>query len=254
VGAVEIGLTSDGSWEIETSDLVTAVRTAGFSALGVGVNRVDDAAADAFRRAGLHCHELLALVISDNEEKTLESARRLADAAPVIGARWVLTVFRTGLSADSAKLINRCASMFAEAGAGMAVEFSPLGPVDSLQHGLDVVTAAGAGQAGLMIDSWHFSFSKSTWDDLAAVPLERIAYLQFTDAARPVSQNLMEETMQRRQLPGEGFLELERFATTFLERGFEGIVSVEVLNSELRALSVPEFARRAYEATAPYWS
>jgi len=144
--------------------------------------------------------------------------------------------------------------MFAEAGAGMAVEFSPLGPVNSIGHGLDVVAAAGAGQAGLMIDSWHFSFSESTWEDLAQVPLDRVAYLQFTDAARPVSEDLMEETMQRRQLPGDGFLDLGRFATTFLERGWEGMVSVEVLNRELRALPVPEFARRAYEATKPYWS
>jgi sugar phosphate isomerase/epimerase len=251
---VELGLTSDGSWDIGTAELIEAARAAGFSALGVGVGRADRDAALAYREAGLQCHELMALMVSDNEDRTLDSARQLAAGAAAIGARWVLTVFRTGLNPDSAKLIHRCASMFAEAGAGMAVEFSPLGPVNSIRHGLDVVAAAGDGQAGLMIDTWHYSFSESTWDDLAAVPLERIAYLQFTDAARPVSENLMEETMQRRQLPGDGFFELERFATTFLERGWSGVVSVEVLNRELRTLPVAEFARRAHDATAPYWS
>jgi hypothetical protein len=39
-----------------------------------------------------------------------------------------------------------------------------------------------------------------------------------------------------------------------LERGWEGVVSVEVLNEELRAIPVGDFARRAYEATARYWS
>lgn len=252
--AVELGLTPDGGWDIDTPGLVEAARSAGFRTLGLGLNRAGPEAVAAYGVAGLRCHELLALIVSDNEERTLDSAHQLAEAASVMGARFVLTVFRTGLNPVSAKLIHRCASLFAEAGAGMAVEFSPLGPVNSLRLGLDVVDAAGAGQAGLMIDSWHFSFSESTWDELAAVPLERIAYLQFTDAAEPESENLMDETMQRRQLPGDGFFELERFATTFLERGWEGVVSVEVLNRELRALPVPEFARRAYEATARYWS
>ncbi|OAA27452.1 hypothetical protein UG55_1008103 [Frankia sp. EI5c] len=30
-------------------------------------------------------------------------------------------------------------------------------------------------------------------------------------------------------------------------------MSVEVLNRDLRALPVPEFARRAYESSARYW-
>jgi hypothetical protein len=47
---------------------------------------------------------------------------------------------------------------------------------------------------------------------------------------------------------------LDRFAATLLDRGWQGVVSVEVLNQELRELPVPEFARRAYSAAAPYWA
>ena len=46
-----------------------------------------------------------------------------------------------------------------------------------------------------MIDSWHFCFSDNTWDDLATVPLDDIAYLQFTDALEPESrERLVRET------------------------------------------------------------
>jgi sugar phosphate isomerase/epimerase len=117
-----------------------------------------------------------------------------------------------------------------------------------------MVEAAGADKAGLLIDSWHFSFGDSTWEDLETVPLDRIAYVQFDDALRPVSDDLMDETLNRRAMPGAGFLELDRFAGTLLDRGWEGLVSVEVLSSELQALSIDDFARAAHDSTRRYFS
>jgi sugar phosphate isomerase/epimerase len=250
---VELALTPDSRWEIDTSQLVEAAHQAGFTGLGLQGSRASSEATAAYEAAGIRCHELLALVLSDDLPATLASAENLAEAAALAGAEWVLTVFRTGLNSDTARLIARCAAMFAEAGAGMAVEFSPLGPVPSIEAGMEVVAAAGAGRAGLMIDSWHFSFGDSTWADLASVPLEKIAYVQFTDGLAPVSRNLMRETMDRRALPGDGILELDRFAASLLDRGWQGVVSVEVLSRELRELPVPEFVRRAWTAATRYW-
>jgi sugar phosphate isomerase/epimerase len=251
---VELALTPDGRWQIGTEQLVEAAHQAGFTGLGLHASRASSEAAAAYDGAGMHCHELLALLFSDDEPATLASAEKLAEAATLVGAEWVLTVFRSPLNRETAGLIGRCAAVFAEARAGMAVEFSPLGPVSTIEKGLEVVDAAGAGRAGLMIDSWHFSFGDSTWEDLARVPLEKIAYVQFTDGLAPVSGDLMRETMDRRALPGDGVLELDRFVTTLLDRGWRGLVSVEVLSEELRELSVPEFARRAYAAAARYWA
>jgi sugar phosphate isomerase/epimerase len=137
----------------------------------------------------------------------------------------------------------------------MAVEFSPLGPISSIGDGMEVVRAVnrGGGHAGLMIDSWHFCFGDSTWADLAEVPLDDIAYVQFTDALKPESPRLVRETLHRRALPGEGVLELDRFAATLLDRGWDGIVSVEVLNAEFRTLPIDELTRRLHDTTAPYW-
>jgi sugar phosphate isomerase/epimerase len=252
--AVELALTPDTRWDIDAAGLADAARAAGFSALGISADRVDADTASVFASVGLRCHELLALLVSADEEATVSSAERLAAGADTVGAEWVLTVFRTGLTAATAKVIQRCAAMFTEAGAGMAVEFSPLGPVTSIRAGLEVVAAAGPSRAGLLIDTWHFSFGDSTWDELAEVPLERIAYVQFDDGLRLESDNLMEETMNRRVMPGDGVLALDRFASTLLDRGWEGVVSVEVLSRELRELPVPEFARRAYRAASRYWA
>jgi sugar phosphate isomerase/epimerase len=253
--AVELGLTPDNRWDVASIDLVAAVSAAGFGALGTSAERVDPATVDAFRQAGIRCHEILALVLSDDAAATVARAERLTEAADAIGASWVLTVFRAPLTAATATTIQTCAGLFAEAGAGMAVEFSPLGPVSSIPKGLEIVRTAnaGSGRAGLMIDSWHFSFGDSTWDDLATVRPEDIAYVQFTDALWAESDDLFYETMNRRAVPGDGVLELERFSSTLLDSGFDGVVSAEVLSSGLREQPVPEVIRALHLAMVRYW-
>jgi sugar phosphate isomerase/epimerase len=251
--SVELGLTPDARWDISVADLVAAAGGAGFSAVGMAGRRADAACAAALAAGGLRCHELLALVVTADVEATLSRARRLAEAAAVVNAQWVLTTFAAPLGGETRPLIERCAAAFAEAGAGMAVEFSPLGPVTSISAALDVVKAAGVERAGVMIDSWHFFRGDSTWEQLERLPLDSVAYVQFNDALPPVSDDEMHETMHRRAMPGDGTFELDRFASTLLNRGWAGLVSVEVLSSELRELPVPEFARRAYQTTARYW-
>jgi len=250
---IELALTPDSRWGLDALALATIAREAGFSAVGLGVPQANEAAAASLAANGVRCHELLALVLGRDEEANLRSAHELAEAADAVRAEWVLTTFRAPLTSDSAPGIARCAATVAEAGAKMAAEFSPLGQVTSIPAALAVVDAAGADRAGVIIDTWHFFRGDSTWENLKTVPLERIAYVQFDDAPEAVSDDAMDETMNRRVMPGDGGFELERFASILLERGWEGLVSVEVLSQDLRQLPVPEFARVAYETTARYW-
>ena len=110
-------------------------------------------------------------------------------------------------------------------------------------------------RAGLLLDTWHFFRGATTWDDLASVPLDAIAYVQFDDALPPeAGRSMIAETLHRRALPGEGELDLRRFAGTLLDRGWAGTVSAEVLNAELRTRPLDEITRRTYETTAAYWA
>jgi sugar phosphate isomerase/epimerase len=249
---VEIALTPDSRWGVDASGLVTAAAGAGFTALGLSLAHAEADGAKALSSGGLRCHELLALMVSDDEDETLAQAARCAEAAAAVGAQWVLGAFRSTLTTETAMVIRRVAEVLAEAGAGLAVEFSPLGFVSSIPEARAVVAAAGLGRAGVLIDTWHFFRGPSTWEDLAEIPFDELAYVQFDDAPRPVGSGFS-ETLHRRVMPGDGEFALERFATTLLERGFDGLVSVEVLSAELRELPVPEFCRRAHDSTARYW-
>jgi sugar phosphate isomerase/epimerase len=250
---VRLALTPDGKWDVATADLVAAAGAAGFSAVGINADHVDAGAVEAYAATGVRCHELLAFIAGDDESAMMASAEQLADRAQTIGAEWVLTVFTAKVPPQR---IERCAKLFDAAGAGMAVEYTPLGAIPTLRDGMEFVTAAGrAARAGLLIDSWHFCFSDNTWGDLAAVPLDDIAYVQFTDALEPEYRDRMiRESLHRRALPGEGVLELNRFAATLLDRGWDGTVSVEVLSAQLRGLPVDLLVERLYTTTAEYWT
>jgi hypothetical protein len=68
----------------------------------------------------------------------------------------------------------------------MAVEFSPLGPIATIRDAVMRAASHAGGRVGLMIDSWHFSFGESTWEDLATVPLDDIAYCSSPTHLNPI--------------------------------------------------------------------
>ena len=74
----------------------------------------------------------------------MTAAEQPAAAAETMTASWVLTVFTTPVTAGPTNTLGQCCSMYTAAGAGMAAQ---------------------RGRAGLLIDSWHFFFGASTFDN-----------------------------------------------------------------------------------------
>jgi sugar phosphate isomerase/epimerase len=250
---VQLAVTPDSRWEVPLPDLASATRREGFVGLGLPARWAGPDARSVCDAAGVRCHEILALVITADEERTLAYAERLAEAAATMGAPWVTTTFQVAPTAASATLVARCAAIVAEAGSTMAVEFSPIGAVPDLRDGLAVAELAGSG-ARVLVDTWHFSVGGSTWAELEALPVDKIAFVQFSDAPALESEDLFAETMDRRLTPGAGTFELDRFATTVQDKGFDGYVSLELLNRDLLDRPVPDTLREAGVAMRRYWS
>ena len=251
---IELALTPDTRWNMDTEVIVAAARDAGFTALGLTEARANPAAKAAYEAADLRCHELLVLVVSADPPATIAAAERLAQSAGVVGEEWILTIVEPVLDSATAGILRHCAAVFAEVGAKMAIEFYPLSPINSVRTGLEAVAAAGPDRASLLIDTSHFCCGVSTWEDLAAVPLEQIAYVQFTDVLTPKEDRTTKPALPPRAFPGDGVLDLSRFAQTLRDRGWSGTVSVEIMNRTSRDLPVDEFARLAATAAAPFWT
>ena len=138
-------------------------------------------------------------------------------------------------------------------GVGLAVEFSPLTKVKTIADARELIAGAGAdARTGVIVDTWHFFRGDDEWPDLEALPVDELAFVQFSDGL-PAGKDRGHDTLHRRALPGQGEFDLERFSSCLRAKASCGPVSIEVLSQDLRALSVEEFALRTMETSLPYW-
>lgn len=256
----ELSLAPGSGFEIRSLDdldtYLGAIVDAGFRSVSLGLDQcVGDPAAAARLLSvhGLRCPDVLALRVSRHEEEVLAQTEAMAAAAEAVGAEYVLSLIWARLGEETIDRFGRCADRVLASGARLALEMPPIGELNSIGAARRVVEAVGTERAALMVDTFHFCRGTSTWDELQSLPLESLGYVQFDDALAPEGDDVMNDTMNRRTMPGDGEFPLERFVSTLASRGWSGLVSIEVLSADLRRLDVAEFARQAYETTAPYW-
>jgi len=256
-GLITMGLTPGAGVTIRTiADLdgyLGAVADAGFRAVSLSADQLggDPAgAARLLRTHGLACSDLMSVRVTRDEDASLEAARALRPAIEAVAAAAVLTMLWTRVSEESLDRLGRVADLL---GVPVALEFAP-GPVATLEAAEAVVGVVGPDRATILADTFHFFRGGSTRAMLESVPVEHIGIVQFNDALPAESDDYMHETIDRRAWPGDGEFDLDWFTATLRQRGWHGVVAVEVLSAELRRLPVAEYARRGYQTTVPYWS
>jgi sugar phosphate isomerase/epimerase len=133
-------------------------------------------------------------------------------------------------------------------GVRLTVEFLPESAIPDLTAAQRIVTAVGAANLGMMLDTWHFARTGGTPEQLAAVPRGLISALQISDRREPPPGTVY-TPMGGRLLPGEGELPLVPMLQGLLGRDPGLTVGVEVFSDELRALSPTEIAARVAAST-----
>src|SRR4051812_30253506 len=96
--AFELALTPDSLADVAVDDFVAAAGAAGFAAVGLAAANATRDVTPVLERSGVRCHDVLALIVSDDCERTVAGAERIAEAAAAVGASWVLAVFLSTFS------------------------------------------------------------------------------------------------------------------------------------------------------------
>ena len=146
------------------------------------------------------------------------------------------------------------AALAAEFGIRACIEPTSWCVVHRLDQAKDLIRRAGVANAGIIIDTLHMDRAGETPASIAAFDPTLIAYAQICDAGaeRPASPaDLMAEARGNRLLPGEGALPLDAMLDA-LPQGLT--VGVEAPTRELAALSSPEAAKRAGDATRAFFA
>jgi sugar phosphate isomerase/epimerase len=242
---------------------IRAAARAGFAGVGIDhrgtlahFTRKRGTLADVAELLGEHrlrCFAIQDLTVGEDERETLELAERCLAAASALRAEWVHCCFTAPIRDETIATLRRALAIARPAGARFSLEFLPWCEMNDVERTREVIRRAEQPDLKLLVDTWHAHHGPTSWEALASLTRDELAYLQFDDHPPLASADLFAETVDRRALPGDGELALERFARLFREKGYTAPVSVEILNREMRAWPKEVFAQRVFDAAIRYW-
>ena len=213
-----------------------------------------------FDEAGLTYLELE--FISDFFLDHSEQARQLSDrrrkllfeTAATFGAHHIKTGNIPGTACELGRLTEAYAELCQDAArhtsARIVYEFMPPDVnVNTLDTALKLVQGAAQPNGGLAIDTWHMAKLGIAPDELRRIPLEHLAWFELSDGQLENMPDMVDETINHRQLPGEGEFDIAGYVEACRHHGYAGPWGVEVLSAELRKLPIEEEFRRPYETS-----
>jgi sugar phosphate isomerase/epimerase len=210
--------------------------------------------AERIEARGMRTFELPTLAVNPDRQSTRAETDRLVEIGRILRPEFVQLNLDADVDEGVIEDLKRAGDRFGEIGARLAIEYLPWLPVvRDIQSTRQVLDKAGVPGAGVLVDTWHFTHSEDSWADLEELPLDELAYVQFDDHPALESDDLVDETLMRRAMPGEGVFELERFCDVIRQKGFGGVVSCEILSKETRTMDLDLFATRVHETSRRYW-
>ena len=106
----------------------------------------------------------------------------------------------------------------------------------------DIVQRASHPALGLIVDSFHTLALEDDPAGIAAVPAEKLFFVQLADAPK-LSLDALSWSRHYRNFPGQGQLPVAGFLSAVLASGYRGPLSLEVFNDEFRAAPARQTAR-----------
>jgi sugar phosphate isomerase/epimerase len=240
------------------SDRVLAAAAAGFSGIGLGAVDYLDARrsefseeqlADYVARHGLRVVELEFLT-DWWREADVRGVRLEEDLLFYLADLLHVPQINVGLFADvpvsvQKQQFRRLCARAADHGVRIALEFMPYSSLRTLDEVRQLVAEVPGGNAGLMLDAWHWHRSEGTLEELRTLSPAEVFAVQLCDAAAVPNPDLRHEGRHQRLLPGAGAVDLTGFLGVLGGIGVDLPLAVEVLSDELDARNPVEVAMLA---------
>lgn len=158
--------------------------------------------------------------------------------------------------------LTRVAKTLAEYGIRFGIEFvgppreragKKYGFIHDLDGLMELLTAIGTDNLGILMDVWHWDMAGQTFEDFKKIPSQEwvvMAHINDAPAGVPVEQ----QQDLVRELPGAtGVLRIEEFMRGLTGMGYDGPVYVEPFNEPLKALPFEEAVKTAKAAMDKVW-
>ncbi len=181
----------------------------------------------------------------DHFKRRLDLCQRFAVPTLLVAADFVEKVDETALQRAVVSL-REAAQWAAGFNIRLALEFRGRATFcSSLDTALALVAACGEPNVGVDLDVFHYYTGPSKFDDLALLTPGNLAFVQLSDLAG-VARELASDA--DRVLPGEGDFNLVPILRHLHAIGYEGWVSLELLNPTLWKVKGPQVAELGLQA------
>ncbi len=254
-------------------ELVEAAAACGFSSISIWPQQYENAHANGLsNRDMLHMLEDNGVVVSeldpllnwlpmdemDMDTRGLDSSLFGAGEdffyhiADTLGARHLNVVQAFGPRLSNEIVVEAFAGVCDRAarhGLKVSLEFLPWTGISDVKVALEIVQQANRSNGGIMLDTWHHFRSGHGCEDLLALPGDAIVGIQFNDASPEPAEDIVDETLHGRLLPGDSAIDLIGVIRSLDAIGCSVPIGVEVFSDELNQLPPMEAARKAGDAT-----
>ena len=126
------------------------------------------------------------------------------------------------------------------------LEFMPFWGLPDLAGAWAIVDGVKRKNAGIMVDTWHFSKGNPDFELLRSLPGEPFVSVQVADAMnRQRGATLFEDTVRYREFPGEGELPVIEILKILYEKGHLRQIGPEVFSDQADSLSPSAAGKRS---------
>ena len=124
--------------------------------------------------------------------------------------------------------------------------------IHNLDQMLELCDAIGTGNAGLLLDVWHWDMAGQTRDDFAKFTGAQVALVHINDAPAGIPVEEQEDLV--RKLPGAtGVLRIAEFFDGLKSIGYDGPVLVEPFEEKLREMTYEKALETVMDAINRVW-
>jgi 2-keto-myo-inositol isomerase len=148
--------------------------------------------------------------------------------------------------AQAAASLGEAAELAASFGVRIALEFQKSSPICAcLETAIALIAQSGADNAGVCFDVFHYYTGPSKFEDLAYLSPRNLAWVHVCDVSGTPRELAGDGD---RILPGEGDFQLAPIIEHLGRIGYDGYVSLEVLNPQLWQVAADRVADLGHRA------
>lgn len=265
----------NGGTTMENADLVTDVNVSekvGYDVLEISAPKLEDFLSqnsltqlkDVFKNSKIKPYSITSIPALENitfqdknkfleiREKTLqfsEIANKIRCKYIVVGpSPYPKGAKQKEILKESVSVLKELSKISLQYNVGLGFEFigTTECSVNNLKDCWQIVKHVDLKNIGLVLDTFHFYISESSFDSIKEVNPDKIFIFHISDSEDRPKKKLKDE---HRLLPGEGVIPLTKIATNLKIIGYDKLVSVELLRPEYWQWEPEKLAKVAKEKT-----